>query len=400
MKKSLLTVFFLLICFIAMSKSVETPNDFAEADEILITFLHSPGGCMEIDTTIIIKSKHKVKFKGFYNCLADTEWSQHSCVKEILNLEITTDGNRKIDQHYYNVITKGLGIYDFNVYSYYDHSDIIIRIREEKALTNTILFSAFNASKTERTRSIARRDSIDRARRDSIRVTWIRKKINDYDRIYNMQKELNTIKREYVKSNNIKEKYIKKLNSTTELIKYYSNTLKQYDKLRFQEVDALEKQYIGRLEGEIFARNKKILNDKWKHKCEIIENKIEEANASLVKYRLQCVEDFNNYILAKGYNWKFGYIILNYDYETLNNNLGHIFYYIGYPTIGSSSPSYEDFEECSLKYWVNIPNGEHSAWVGRQLYYKPDDKQLIHALLDVNDEEETIGFVELCRLGK
>ena len=371
MKKSLLTTFFLLICFIAMSKSKSF--DYTDTDNIFITFLNSPNWQTEIDTTMYVyKNKPRtwnyryVKFEGFYNCLAETELWPRSDRKEILKLEINTN-SREVAEHYYDVI-KGIGIskakvefipYEWCGGEYY----ISILIHREEELVNTTLYSAYNASKIARTNEIAeavrRRDSIAVARRDSLRAVREREIKKAYDRNYNMQKELHTLKREYVKSNKIKEKYITKLNSTVEILKYCENTLNRYDKLRLQEVDELEKQYIGRLMGEVFIRKKEELNNKWELKCNAIENKAKEAESSLVRYREQCIEDFNNYILAKGYEWEFGYTVQIYDD------------------------------------WRVIEKG----YDFRIVY---DDKQLMMALLDTEENftGKFIGFVELCRLGK
>ena len=382
MKKSLLAIFFLLTCFIAMSKSKSF--DYTDTDNIFITFLNSPNWQTEIDTTMyIFKDKPRtwnyryVKFEGFYNCLAETESWPRSDRKEILKLEINTN-SREIADHYYDVITKGIGIskakvefipYEWCGGEYY----ISILIHREEELVNTTLYSAYNASKIARTNEIAeavrRRDSIAVARRDSIRTAREREIKKEYDRNYNMQKELHTLKREYVKSNKIKEKYITKLNSTSEILKYCENTLKRYDKLRLQEVDELEKQYIGRLMGEVFIRKKEELNNKWELKCNAIENKAKEAESSLVRYREQCIEDFNNYILAKGYEWEFGYTVQIYDdWRVIEKG-------------------YDFYNLCIVR---------------DDYYYKRDDKQLMMALLDTEENftGKFIGFVELCRLGK
>ena len=385
MKKSLLTTFFLLICFIAMSKSKSF--DYTDTDNIFITFLNSPNWQTEIDTTMYVyKNKPRtwnyryVKFEGFYNCLAETELWPRSDRKEILKLEINTN-SREVAEHYYDVITKGIGIskakvefipYEWCGGEYY----ISILIHREEELVNPTLYSAYNASKIARTNEIAeavrRRDSIAVARRDSLRAVRdslraVREREikKAYDRNYNMQKELHTLKREYVKSNKIKEKYITKLNSTAEILKYCENTLNRYDKLRLQEVDELEKQYIGRLMGEVFIRKKEELNNKWKLKCNVIENKAKEAESSLVRYRQQCIEDFNNYILAKGYEWEFGYTVQIYD----------------------------DWRVIEKVY---------DFCIVRDDYYNRDDKQLMMALLDTEEKfiGKFIGFVELCRLGK
>ena len=65
----------------------------------------------------------------------------------------------------------------------------------------------------------------------------------------------------------------------------------------------------------------------------MIKDKADKANVNLLKYKKDCISNFNNYIEACGYSWEFGYCIVIhkdrpgysfskvYDIEQLMNGL-------------------------------------------------------------------------------
>lgn len=312
MKKFIIGIIILLFSVSAFSKDYR--YIYLAADNILDTFLNSPG--TEIDTTVIIKNNSSVKFKGFYKI---KEGNLYSSYYPVIDLYIETT-NEIILSHYEDILRNTFGFSDKN-YIVYDWTSYYIDLSVSGAheLHNSTMLSSYKdaveaieeADKVQREKERAEEKRAEekraRAVADSLNAIKIKE---EYNRVYAIEIKLDSLRNEYITQNKIREEYIKQIKNTKQVLEYCVATLKQYDKQRLFELDQLERQYIGRLDGEIFSRKKAELDDKWEYKEILIKDKADKANANLLKYKKDCISNFNNYIEACGYSWEFGYCIV------------------------------------------------------------------------------------------
>lgn len=354
MKKFIVGTIILLFSASAFSKDRIT---YSAADNILVTFLNSPGA--EIDTVVIIKDNYSVRFKGSYKFKGEKETEYSRSLRQSytlyhsnsysyypnIDLNIETK-NKKIISHYEDILKNAFGFsvfnYDVQWYSY-PSGDPCIHLFAcgDHELNNITMLSSYkNAVEADKAQRAAQRaratavaDSlyrIHKAKQDSLNAIKIKE---EYNRVYAIEIKLDSLRNEYITQNKIREEYIKQIKNTKQVLEYCVATLKQYDKQRLFELDQLERQYIGRLNGEIFSRKKAELDDKWEYKEALIKDKADKANVNLLKYKKDCISNFNNYIEACGYSWEFGYCIVIhkdrpgysfskvYDIEQLMNGL-------------------------------------------------------------------------------
>lgn len=351
MKKFIVGMIILLFSISAFSKDRIT---YSAADNILVTFLNSPGA--EIDTAVIIKNNCRVKFKGTYTFKGEKEYTSRryrsaynsnsyyrssDSYYPTIELNIETN-NKKIISHYEDILKNAFGFsvfnYDVHWYSFPSGEPYIhLFACGDHELNNITMLSSYKnaveADKAQRKKATAAADSlyrIHKAKQDSLNAIKIKE---EYNRVYAIEIKLDSLRNEYITQNKIREEYIKQIKNTKQVLEYCVATLKQYDKQRLFELDQLERQYIGRLNGEIFSRKKAELDDKWEYKEILIKDKADKANANLLKYKKDCISNFNNYIEACGYSWEFGYCIVIhkdrpgysfskvYDIEQLMNGL-------------------------------------------------------------------------------
>ena len=356
MKKFIVGMIILLFSISAFSKDRIT---YSAADNILVTFLNSPGA--EIDTAVIIKNNCRVKFKGTYTFKGEKEYTSRryrsaynsnsyyrssDSYYPTIELNIETN-NKKILSHYEDILKNayGFSVFNYDVHDWYSFPsrDLYIHLFAcgDHELNNITMLSSYKnaveADKAQRAlqraRATAVADSlyrIHKAKQDSLNAIKIKE---EYNRVYAIEIKLDSLRNEYITQNKIREEYIKQIKNTKQVLEYCVATLKQYDKQRLFELDQLERQYIGRLNGEIFSRKKAELDDKWEYKEILIKDKADKANANLLKYKKDCISNFNNYIEACGYSWEFGYCIVIhkdrpgysfskvYDIEQLMNGL-------------------------------------------------------------------------------
>lgn len=356
MKKFIVGTIILLFSASAFSKDRIT---YSAADNILVTFLNSPGA--EIDTAVIIKNNCRVKFKGTYTFKGEKEYTsgRHRSAYNsnsyyrssdsyypTIELNIETN-NKKILSHYEDILKNAFGfsVFNYDVHNWYSfpsgESYIHLFACGVHELNNITMLSSYKnaveADKAQRKKAAAAAaaaaDSlyrIHKAKQDSLNAIKIKE---EYNRVYAIEIKLDSLRNEYITQNKIREEYIKQIKNTKQVLDYCVATLKQYDKQRLFELDQLERQYIGRLNGEIFSRKKAELDNKWKCKEILIKDKADKANANLLKYKKDCISNFNNYIEACGYSWEFGYCIVIhkdrpgysfskvYDIEQLMNGL-------------------------------------------------------------------------------
>ena len=352
MKKFIVGTIILLFSASAFSKDRIT---YSAADNILVTFLNSPGA--EIDTTVIIKNNCRVKFKGTYTFKGAKEYTsgRHRSAYNsnsyyrssdsyypTIELNIETN-NKKILSHYEDILKNAFGfsVFNYDVHDWYSFPSgepyIHLFVCGDHELNNITMLSSYKnaveADKAQRKKAAAAADSlyrIHKAKQDSLNAIKIKE---EYNRVYAIEMKLDSLRNEYITQNKIREEYIKQIKNTKQVLEYCIATLKQYDKQRLFELDQLERQYIGRLNGEIFSRKKAELDNKWKCKEILIKDKADKANANLLKYKKDCISNFNNYIEACGYSWEFGYCIVIhkdrpgysfskvYDIEQLMNGL-------------------------------------------------------------------------------
>lgn len=352
MKKFIVGTIILLFSASAFSKDRIT---YSAADNILVTFLNSPGA--EIDTAVIIKNNCRVKFKGTYTFKGEKEYTsgRHRSAYNsnsyyrssdsyypTIELNIETN-NKKILSHYEDILKNAFGfsVFNYDVHDWYSFPSgepyIHLFVCGDHELNNITMLSSYKnaveADKAQRKKAAAAADSlyrIHKAKQDSLNAIKIKE---EYNRVYAIEIKLDSLRNEYITQNKIREEYIKQIKNTKQVLEYCVATLKQYDKQRLFELDQLERQYIGRLNGEIFSRKKAELDDKWEYKEILIKDKADKANANLLKYKKDCISNFNNYIEACGYSWEFGYCIVIhkdrpgysfskvYDIEQLMNGL-------------------------------------------------------------------------------
>ena len=355
MKKFIVGMIILLFSISAFSKDRIT---YSAADNILVTFLNSPGA--EIDTVVIIKNNCRVKFKGTYTFKGEKEYTsgRHRSAYNsnsyyrssdsyypTIELNIETN-NKKILYHYEDILKNAFGfsVFNYDVHWYtFPSRDPYIHLFAcgDHELNNITMLSSYKnaveADKAQREKArekaTAVADSlyrIHKAKQDSLNAIKIKE---EYNRVYTIEIKLDSLRNEYITQNKIREEYIKQIKNTKQVLEYCVATLKQYDKQRLFELDQLERQYIGRLNGEIFSRKKAELDDKWEYKEALIKDKADKANVNLLKYKKDCISNFNNYIEACGYSWEFGYCIVIhkdrpgysfskvYDIEQLMNGL-------------------------------------------------------------------------------
>ena len=356
MKKFIVGTIILLFSASAFSKDRIT---YSAADNILVTFLNSPGA--EIDTAVIIKNNCRVKFKGTYTFKGEKEYTsgRHRSAYNsnsyyrssdsyypTIELNIETN-NKKILSHYEDILKNAFGfsVFNYDVHDWYSFPSgepyIHLFVCGDHELNNITMLSSYKNAveadkaqcKKAREKATAVADSlyrIHKAKQDSLNAIKIKE---EYNRVYTIEIKLDSLRKEYITQNKIREEYIKQIKNTKQVLEYCVATLEQYDKQRLVELDQLERQYIGRLNGEIFSRKKAELDDKWEYKEALIKDKADKANVNLLKYKKDCISNFNNYIEACGYSWEFGYCIVIhkdrpgysfskvYDIEQLMNGL-------------------------------------------------------------------------------
>ena len=97
----------------------------------------------------------------------------------------------------------------------------------------------------------------------------------------------------------------------------HQKQLNQIEKSRFAELDALERQYVGRLNGEIFLTKKAALNEKWEEKANAVGKEAEKELEKISKLKSDIVKEFNDFLVANGIkNVRYGDFCKNY-YDVL-----------------------------------------------------------------------------------
>ena len=106
----------------------------------------------------------------------------------------------------------------------------------------------------------------------------------------------------------------------------YQKQLKQIEKNRFAELDALERQHVGRLNGEVFLTRKSALNEKWEKKANAVGKEAEKELEKISKLKSDVVKEFNNFLVANGIkNVRYGDFCKNYYNVLVEGNVENAF---------------------------------------------------------------------------
>lgn len=106
----------------------------------------------------------------------------------------------------------------------------------------------------------------------------------------------------------------------------HQKQLNQIEKSRFAELDALERQYVGRLNGEIFLTKKNALNKKWEEKANAVGKEAEKELQKLSKLKCDVVREFNDFLVANGVkNVRYGDFYNDYYNVLVEGNLERAF---------------------------------------------------------------------------
>ena len=92
------------------------------------------------------------------------------------------------------------------------------------------------------------------------------------------------------------EKYInEKLHTDFDFVedlKTIDNTFTKYQNQRLDEVDALERKYIGRLNGEIFQNEKSKIDEKWYKKAAVLVVNVDEVIKNIDMFKSQIDNEY------------------------------------------------------------------------------------------------------------
>lgn len=76
------------------------------------------------------------------------------------------------------------------------------------------------------------------------------------------------------------------------VLKTIDSTFTKYQKQRLNEVDALERKYIGRLNGEIFLVEKSKIDEKWREKEAVLVKNVDEVIKNLDAFKRQIDNEY------------------------------------------------------------------------------------------------------------
>ena len=109
-------------------------------------------------------------------------------------------------------------------------------------------------------------------------------------------------KLEFFSQNYINEK-AKALKPHNALITKLGLAEEKIESDRKKELDALERKYSGRLEGEIFKEQKELLNIKYLEKMSSLENELYTEKRSLVSFEDEIKKELNRYLQENGFSF-------------------------------------------------------------------------------------------------
>ena len=161
----------------------------------------------------------------------------------------------------------------------------------------------------EEERRIAYQKELER-QDEEMRIAYqkeLERQKKELERQIKERKEIDSLRIAFVKENNLILKYHNLLSYCDKVQEKCQKKQDYYLKLRFDEIDALERQYIGRLDGEIFLTKKAALNQHWEYKIESIWEEYEKSYNQIKKFEKESINKFKAILLEKNYSEKFNY---------------------------------------------------------------------------------------------